>query len=274
RHREMGKDRLRAAVDGAGEVLGAVIAATLTNVAVFLPIILIQEEAGQLFRDMSVALTISFFIYLFVAPTVIPMLATLFLRKMPGGLSHAEKKTKQTFIGRITAPIGRFEKWISDSFYKLTYFMTGGLARRLAVVTVMILTSVGLAWWLMPPTDYLPNGNQNLVVGLLMPPPGYNVDEFRSMAIEVVEPRLKPWWEAEPGSPELAQLQTAFSSQMQQAAAGMQMQIDGMREGMRAQGMEEPDIEAAVAPLVAQVQQMRTSRPPPAIDNFFFVNFG
>lgn len=274
RHREMGKDRLRAAVDGANEVLGAVIASTLTNVAVFLPIILIQEEAGQLFRDMSVALTISFFIYLFVAPTVIPMLATLFLRKMPGGLAQGQKQTKTTFIGRITAPIGRFEKWISESFYKLTYYMTGGLLRRLSVVTVMIVTSIGLAWWLMPPTDYLPNGNQNLVFGILAPPPGYNVDEFRSMATDVVEPRVRAWWEAKPGSPELAQLQDGFRQQLAVGIAGMEAQIEGMRQQMQSAGASAEEIAAAITPQLAQVDAMRRMPPPPAIDNFFFVSFG
>ena len=44
RHREMGKDRVRAAIDGAGEVWGAIVAATLANIAVFLPVVFIEEE--------------------------------------------------------------------------------------------------------------------------------------------------------------------------------------------------------------------------------------
>ena len=81
RHREMGKDRVRAAIDGAQEVWGAILAATLANIAVFLPVVFIQEEAGQLFQDISVAISISLLLYLLLSPTVIPVLATIFLRR-------------------------------------------------------------------------------------------------------------------------------------------------------------------------------------------------
>ncbi|MCH8852931.1 MAG: efflux RND transporter permease subunit, partial [Planctomycetes bacterium] len=51
RHRQMGKDRFNAALDGAVEVWGAVLASTLTTMAVFLPVVFLKEEAGQLFQD-------------------------------------------------------------------------------------------------------------------------------------------------------------------------------------------------------------------------------
>ena len=57
RHREMGKDRIQAAYDGTVEVWGAVLASTLTTVAVFLPIVFVQEEAGQIFRDIDIAIS-------------------------------------------------------------------------------------------------------------------------------------------------------------------------------------------------------------------------
>ncbi|MBW1897306.1 MAG: efflux RND transporter permease subunit, partial [Deltaproteobacteria bacterium] len=47
RHREMGKSRMQAAHDGTAEVWGAVLASTLTTIAVFVPIVFIEEEAGQ-----------------------------------------------------------------------------------------------------------------------------------------------------------------------------------------------------------------------------------
>ena len=49
--------RVTAAVRGTQEVLGAVVASTLTNMAVFLPVLFVQEEAGQLFRDIALAIT-------------------------------------------------------------------------------------------------------------------------------------------------------------------------------------------------------------------------
>src|SRR5687767_4550885 len=165
RHREMGKDRLSAAIDGAGEVWGAIVAATLANIAVFLPVVFIEEEAGQLFQDISIAISISLLLYLFVSPTVIPVLATLFLRKMPGGFvegsggegAHEEKIN--TGLGRITAPIGRAVGAISNRFYKLTLWLTHGVVRRLALVVVMIALALVGSWYLIPPRTYLPAGN-------------------------------------------------------------------------------------------------------------------
>ena len=109
RHREMGKDRLRAAIDGAQEVWGAILAATLANIAVFLPVVFIQEEAGQLFQDISMAISISLLLYLLVSPTVIPVLATLFLRKMPRGF--VEQTTQSAARGQRRAWASAHGRW-------------------------------------------------------------------------------------------------------------------------------------------------------------------
>ncbi len=80
RHRQMGKSAAQAALDGAREVWGAVLAATLTTVAVFVPILLIREEAGQLFSDIALAVAISVSLSLAVSVTVIPMLTARILK--------------------------------------------------------------------------------------------------------------------------------------------------------------------------------------------------
>jgi HAE1 family hydrophobic/amphiphilic exporter-1 len=77
RHREMGKSVLESAREGAGEVGTAVIASTLTTVAVFLPLVFVQGIAGQLFRDQALTVTFSLLASLIVALTLIPMLASL-----------------------------------------------------------------------------------------------------------------------------------------------------------------------------------------------------
>ncbi|MEC7225800.1 MAG: efflux RND transporter permease subunit, partial [Candidatus Latescibacterota bacterium] len=59
RHRQMGKSRAQAAYDGAREVWGAMLASTLTTVAIFLPIVFVEDEAGQLFRDIAIAVSCS-----------------------------------------------------------------------------------------------------------------------------------------------------------------------------------------------------------------------
>ena len=75
RHRKMGKSPFQAAYEGAHEVWGAVLASTLTTISVFLPIIFVQEEAGQLFRDIAIAVTCAVTLSLFISVSVIPMLS-------------------------------------------------------------------------------------------------------------------------------------------------------------------------------------------------------
>jgi len=75
RKRKEGQDLFAAAVNGTSEVGGAVVASTLTTVAVFLPIVFVEGVAGQLFRDQALTVTFSILASLVVAVTVIPMLS-------------------------------------------------------------------------------------------------------------------------------------------------------------------------------------------------------
>ena len=54
-----------------------------------------------------------------------------------------------------------------------------------------------------PKVEYLPTGNRNLVFGIILPPPGYNLDELTRMG-ETVEKHLQPYWDVDPDSPEAA----------------------------------------------------------------------
>ncbi len=77
RRRQQGLPLARAAVAGTAEVGPAVVASTLTSVAVFLPIVFVEGIAGQLFRDQALTVTVSLLASLAVALTVVPMLSAL-----------------------------------------------------------------------------------------------------------------------------------------------------------------------------------------------------
>ena len=77
RKREQGEGILDAARNGTAEVSGAVMAATLTTIAVFFPMVFISGIAGQLFRDQALTVTFALVFSLIVALTLIPMLAAL-----------------------------------------------------------------------------------------------------------------------------------------------------------------------------------------------------
>jgi len=273
RHREMGKDRFTAAKDGAQEVMGAIVAATLANIAVFLPVVFIQEEAGQLFADISIAISISLVFYMLVSPTVIPMLATLFLRKMPGGFVETKDGTvaapTNTILGRLTSPLARVGGAASDWFYRLLMWLNLGVLRRLALVLVMVSVSAAAAYFLIPQRDYLPGGNQNLVFGFVATPPGYGIDELRQIGRKI-ESGLAPWWEAKPGSPELKQVQDQWVMARDKfALPGMQQAIDGIKASVPPDKFEE-----AAGMFIKMKAELAASPPPSAIDNFFFVSFG
>ena len=198
RHRQMGKDRLRASFDGAREVWGAMLASTLTTIAIFLPIVFIEDEAGQLFRDIAIAVSSSVGLSLVVALTVIPMMSARLMRNrlQPKG---DEADRASNLLDRFGGGVSRF---ISNSVYRIS----GSTALRVGVVVILIGTSVLSAWSLLPKAEYLPTGNRNLIFSLLLPPPGYSLDELIEVG-QQIEDILRPRWEAVPGSPEAAALE-------------------------------------------------------------------
>ena len=198
RHRQMGKSRAQAAYDGAREVWGAMLASTLTTVAIFLPIVFVEDEAGQLFRDIAIAVSCSVVLSLIVAVSVIPSLANQILSR--------KRETQAGVLERIG---GRVRDAIASSVYKIS----GNTAMRLSVVVLLVGVSLSIAWTLLPKSEYLPTGNRNLVFGIVLPPPGYNLDELVGVG-QVIEDVLRPRWEAIPGSPEAKALDDALVENM------------------------------------------------------------
>lgn len=107
RHREKGKTILEAAQQGAGEVGMAIVASTLTTVAVFFPLVFVEGIAGQLFRDQALTVTFALLVSLVIAITLIPMMASLGSRK-----SEVNEKTvlpePKTRFGQVLRKIRIF----------------------------------------------------------------------------------------------------------------------------------------------------------------------
>ncbi|PWA09495.1 MFS transporter [Pueribacillus theae] len=80
RHLQMGKDPKEAASIGTKEVAGAITASTLTTIAVFVPVLFISGLIGNLFKELGFTVAFSLFASLFVALTVVPMMASRFLK--------------------------------------------------------------------------------------------------------------------------------------------------------------------------------------------------
>jgi HAE1 family hydrophobic/amphiphilic exporter-1 len=175
RHREMGKSRVQAAYDGTVEVWGAVLASTLTTVAVFLPIVFVQEEAGQLFRDIAIAISSAVFLSLVVSITGIPTLSAKLLGRVH--TAHPKKRHRFSIMGLAGGFVNLITRFI--------YWMCGYVTARVLVVLVLTSLSVSFAVGLIPKTEYLPQGNREMLFGILIPPPGYNQDEMKRIASEI-----------------------------------------------------------------------------------------
>lgn len=141
RKKEQGFGVLDAARRGAGEVAGAVTAATLTTVAVFFPMVFVTGIAGQLFRDQALTVTFALLFSLAVALTLIPMLAS---RGAPPRFGDAAEVTPP---GRVTR-------------------LAGGALRLVGGVVT------GIAWlasWIMRPLVWVFQGFYRLAARIYAP---------------------------------------------------------------------------------------------------------
>ncbi|MEO0328937.1 MAG: efflux RND transporter permease subunit [Pseudomonadota bacterium] len=186
RLRQNGMSPAKAAYEGARQVWGAILVSALTTVMVFIPILVMELEAGQLFRDIAVAISVSVVLSLLVAITVIPALsARLF---SGGGKAKLEIKALP-----LIDHFGRFFSWVLVQYAKLTVTF-----RLAGIISVAAIT--GVAIWgtltFLPKLEYLPDGNRNLVFGVILPPPGYNLDTTTEIA-ERIESVARPLWSAE-----------------------------------------------------------------------------
>ena len=186
RLREEGKNRREAAYLGAKQVWGAILVSALTTVLVFVPILIMELEAGQLFRDIAVAISVSVLLSLVVAVTVIPALASRLL-----------KRGDQTRVGIPGIDhLARGFHFLVMSYVRLTV--------RVRTIGILMVTAIAggaaaASIIFLPRLEYLPEGNRNLVFGLIIPPPGYNLDTTQTIA-QRIENVAQPLWEAAPAA--------------------------------------------------------------------------
>lgn len=188
RLREEGKSVRVAAYEGARQVWGAILVASLTTVLVFVPILTTDLEVGQLFRDIAVAISVAVILSLVVAVTLIPSLATGLLGKRTGPM---EAKVRLPVVD----PAGR-------AFVAGIERYTALVIRRksIALLTVGIITGTAVVatWQFLPKLDYLPDGKRNFLIGRVIPPPGYNLQTATETA-DQLEAQMRPLWSSVSG---------------------------------------------------------------------------
>ena len=196
RHRQEGRSAAAAAYQGTRQVLGAVVASALTTVVVFVPLLLLRLQVGQLFRDIAVAISVAVLLSLVVSMTLIPALSNRLL----GASSAASGK-------HLGLPlVDGFARAFFAAVMAFVRYITGHPGVAFGVV-VVVCGATGLATWaFLPKLDYLPDGNRNFVSGRIQPPPGYNLAASNQVA-EKIESAVRPLWasvsgpDSAPGEP-------------------------------------------------------------------------
>jgi HAE1 family hydrophobic/amphiphilic exporter-1 len=180
RHRKEGMSIVDAAYKGAQEVWGALIASASTTIAVFLPIIFLEDEAGQLFKDIAIAVTSAVSLSLFVSIAVIPMLWKKF-----ASLSNAKKESRKS------SKIVDFGHKAVDFIMSIVELSLRNLKTKIITILSLTIFSVGTIFLLFPKLEYLPQGNKNLIFNILITPPGLSYEERYEMGSYLMK-RIEP----------------------------------------------------------------------------------
>ncbi len=181
RLRQQGHPAAVAAARGAKQVWGAIFVSAMTTVMVFIPILVMKLEVGQLFRDIAVAISVAVVLSLIVSITVIPSLANGILKR---GVRTGETMLKLPGIDHFAHGFRIF-------VLGYTRFIVASRIRSIAVVALICGIAGVSTWAFLPKLEYLPEGNRNLLFARVIPPPGYNLGAIVSMA-EKAEAQIRP----------------------------------------------------------------------------------
>lgn len=199
RHKNLGKPPEIAAYDGASEVWGAVLASTLTTVAVFLPVVFIKEDAGQLFKDISIAICAAIILSMFFSLIIIPLLYKRIqtaknsseVLSVPKNLFDANVMSdsgKSSMSRRLSRLTGKFERiyvfadTANEKMMSLLEWILASVRNRLIAIFSLLVFAIVSTLLLMPKMEYLPQGNQNFLINVMIPPAGSSYGEREAIA--------------------------------------------------------------------------------------------
>ncbi|MCX5780355.1 MAG: efflux RND transporter permease subunit [Firmicutes bacterium] len=138
RHRSLGLPPLQAALTGASEVGSAVIAATVTIIAVFMPILFVQGLAAVIFKPMAITISFAIFCSLMVSLTIVPLMASRML-------TDSSMAKRDSGTNRAAMFSKKFGIWIDNLGERYTKVVVWSLGHRKTIsifTTILLLASV------------------------------------------------------------------------------------------------------------------------------------
>jgi multidrug efflux pump subunit AcrB len=171
RLRERGESAAVASDKATSQVWGALLASTATTVAIFIPIMFLEDVEGQMFADLALTIAIGVSVSLVVAITILPTAARYWMRQLP--IDDKEETAWDRLADRIVS--------LTDSQPKRLGWI-GGLITGAVLFTVLL--------W--PESNYLPPVKRDTVDSFLFFPPGTNVETTDSEIAQLLIDRLEP----------------------------------------------------------------------------------
>ncbi len=163
RHMEMGKSRMRAALDGTKEIAFAVIATTVTLVAVFVPVAFLTGSVGRLFREFGFTVAIAVAISGFVALTLTPMFSSRILRPIHGTSGGWASRTFDAFFEWLNITYERILKWALRH-------------RWVTILTAAVLVVLSAGIFKFMPSELVPTEDRGVGFGIIIAPEGSTLD--------------------------------------------------------------------------------------------------
>jgi len=176
RQREAGLEGNEASMRGVNQVWGALLASTATTVAIFMPVIFLQNEAGQLFSDLAVTISAAVVASLLVAVTVLPTASANWIK------GEAIDDHHRSWWHWVTSHI---MSWTETPRKRWTW------------VGLLTIVPVFIALFLVPPADYLPEGKKNFIMGFMITAPGMGTQTAGEELVDIIDSRLRPYLSGE-----------------------------------------------------------------------------
>ncbi len=188
RHLHMGKSHIRAALDGTNEIGLAVIATTLTIVAVFLPVAFMDGIVGRFFYEFGVTVSAAVLISLFVAFTLDPMLSSVWYDP------DARPNAKRGPVGRLIARFNDGFEWLADRYRHVI-----GWTLRHRLVTLLATIGIFIGSLFMVPlvgAEFVPGADEGRFQINVTAPVGSSLD-YTATKVRQVENALREFPEIE-----------------------------------------------------------------------------
>lgn len=182
RHIEMGADPVKAAIEGTTEVTLAVVATTLTVIAVFAPISFLDGVVGQFFKEFGLTVCFAMMISLFDALTMAPMLSAYFAGKIDHhepGKPKIRKGIWDNTMGVVLDKFNDFQNWLEDKYVHVLKFTLRRPFVVLLVSTLIFFASFAALKFV--PKTFLPAQDSGEFMVAVDQKPGTSLDGMNEL---------------------------------------------------------------------------------------------